>query len=83
MQRFYFRLKYSYNTCSSRNADPTRQQNLAPTALKAQLLPSSNVGMLAVNTGDIQQTLKSMRDQEKDMQLKLNDATIYTLTMMV
>ncbi|MFW1951627.1 hypothetical protein [Acinetobacter beijerinckii] len=56
-----------------------RQQNLAPTALKAQLLPSSNVGMLAVNTGDIQQTLKSMRDQEKDMQLKLNDATIYTL----
>ncbi|MDR7015688.1 hypothetical protein [Acinetobacter sp. 3657] len=56
-----------------------RQQNLAATPLKAQLLPSSQTGMLAVNTGDIQQTLKSMRDQEKDMQLKLNDATIYTL----
>ncbi len=42
-----------------------REQDLAVTPLKAQLLPSSSTGMLAVNTGDIQQTLKSMRDQEK------------------
>lgn len=56
-----------------------KQQNLAATPLKAQLLPSSDSGMLAVNTGDIQQTLKSMRDQEQNMQLKLNNATIYTL----
>ena len=56
-----------------------RQQDLAATPLKAQLLPSSSTGMLAVNTGDIQQTLKSMRDQEKNLQLKLNNATIYTL----
>ncbi|ENW21627.1 hypothetical protein [Acinetobacter haemolyticus] len=55
------------------------QKKLASTPLKAQILPSQNTGILAVSTGDIHQTLKSMRDAEHDLQLRLNHATIFSL----
>lgn len=50
------------------------QKDLPVTRLNAMQLPgdaASSAGVLAIPAGDIRQTLKSMRDREDEMQLKL------------
>lgn len=58
------------------------QHRLASTQLRATQLPrqrGSQEGLLAVAAGDIRQTMKSMRDSEHNMQIRLEGTTIFSL----
>ena len=58
------------------------QQTLASTRLRATLLPRQPdhaEGALAVAAGDIAQAMKSMRDSEHDMQIRLEGSTVFAL----
>lgn len=58
------------------------QQSLPTTRLRATQLPRQqgmSDGVLAVATGDIQQTMKSMRDSESNMQLRMEGTPVFSL----
>lgn len=58
------------------------QHSLASTRLRATQLPrqpGSQEGFLAVAAGDVRQTMKSMRDSEHDMQIRLEGVTVFSL----
>lgn len=58
------------------------QQDLPPTRLPAKQFPrqaGSPDGVLAVPVGDIRQTLKSMRDRENNMQLRMESTSVFSL----
>jgi hypothetical protein len=58
------------------------QQGLPPARMRATQLPrqkDSSDGLLAIATGDIRQTLKSMRDSESNMQILMERMTVLTL----
>ena len=58
------------------------QHSLASTRLRATQLPrqqGSQDGLLAVAAGDIRQTLKSMRDSEHNLQIRLEGNTVFSL----
>jgi hypothetical protein len=58
------------------------QQTLPSTRLRATLLPrqpGDAAGALAVAAGDLRQTMKSMRDSEHNLQLRLEGSTVFAL----
>ncbi|MFN4361098.1 MAG: hypothetical protein ACK4F4_10300 [Hylemonella sp.] len=58
------------------------QQDLPPTRLRAKQFPrqaGSPDGVLAIGVGDIRQTLKSMRDRESNMQLRMERTSVFSL----
>jgi hypothetical protein len=58
------------------------QQDLQPTRLRAKQFPrqaGSADGVLAIGVGDIRQTLKSMRDSENNMQLRMESTSVFSL----
>lgn len=56
------------------------QQGLPATRMRATQLPrQQGEGLLAIAAGDIRQTINSMRDSERNMQLWMNGATVATL----
>jgi hypothetical protein len=58
------------------------QKGLPAAHLPAKLLPreaGAREGVLVVTTGDLRQTLQSMRDSESGLQLRLNGAAIFQL----
>lgn len=59
-----------------------QQRSLPAVRMKAKLLAREKgtpEGNLVIGTGDIRQTLQSMRDSESDLQLKLNGATVVAM----